>query len=392
VNSISVYLFWVSVSMVLYAYFLYPALLFLCYAVAQLHSDLRYLLMRGDRRTPSLGAEGLPSVSFLIPVYNEERHLTNKLGNLRQVNYPRDKLQVLFVSDGSTDRTNEILQSVTDANIETYMLPTRTGKATALNHAATRARHDILVFSDGSTLFAPDSVQRLVRHFVDGSVGAVCGALRFQGSLESRQTEGVYWRYESMLRLMEARLGATLTASGAIYAVRREAYVPLAADTVLDDFVVPMNVRKIGYQVLYDPEAMATDVAASTVAGEFTRRVRLAVGSFRAFRDLARVPLDRATRLAFYSHKVLRWIVPWFLIVLLASSASLSVYPFYKTFFLLQLAFYLWAVLGFLLREQVRRFRFGLLGYFLCAMNLAFLVGFVRFLLSRKDVIWQRIE
>lgn len=391
-NTTSVAVFWVSVSVVMYAYFLYPMILFLCYAVAQLRSDLRYLLVRGDRRTPSLRAEELPSVTVIIPVYNEEQHLTNKLRNLQQLDYPSDKLQVVFVSDGSTDHTNEMLQRVTDANIETYMLPTRAGKAIALSHAAARARHDILIFSDGSTLFAPDAVQKLVRHFVDCSVGAVCGALRFQASPESQQTEGVYWKYESMLRLMEARLGATLTASGAIYAVHRKAYVPLAADTVLDDFVIPMGVRKIGYHVLYDPEAMATDVAASTVAGEFTRRVRLAVGSFRAFPDLARVPLDRSTRLAFYSHKVLRWIVPWFLIALLASSASLTIHPFYKIFFLFQLAFYLWAGLGFLLREHVHRFRFGLLGYFLCAMNLAFLVGFVRFLLNRKEVTWQRIE
>lgn len=391
-NTISVCLFWVSVSVVLYAYFLYPLILFLCYMVVQLRSDLRYLLVRGDRRTSSLLAEGLPGVSFIIPVYNEEQHLQNKLANLQQLNYPLDKFQVVFVSDGSTDRTNEMLQNVTGDNIETYMLPTRTGKANALNHGVASARHDILIFSDGSTMFAPDAVQRLVRHFVDSSVGAVCGALQFQASPESQQTEGVYWKYESMLRLMEARLGATLTASGAIYAVRREAFVPLAADTVLDDFVVPMNVRKIGYHVRYDPEAVATDVAASSVAGEFARRVRLAAGSFRAFPDLARVPLDRSTRLAFYSHKVLRWVVPWFLIALLASNASLIVHPFYEVSFIFQLAFYLWAGLGFLLREHVRGIRFGLLGYFLFAMNLAFLVGFVRFLLNRKEVIWQRIE
>jgi cellulose synthase/poly-beta-1,6-N-acetylglucosamine synthase-like glycosyltransferase len=391
-NAFPVYVFWVSVSVVLYAYFLYPLILFCCYAVAQLRSDLRYLPVRRDRRTPSLAPEELPGVSFLIPVYNEQQHLINKLGNLRQVDYPPDKLQIVFVSDGSTDRTNEILKSVTDSNIETFVLPRRAGKATALNHAAARARHDILVFSDGSTLFAPDAVRRLARHFADSSVGAVCGALQFQAGVESRQTEGVYWKYESMLRLMEARLGATLTASGAIYALRRKAYVPLAADTVLDDFVIPMNVRKAGYRVLYDPEAMATDVAASTVAGEFARRVRIAVGSFRAFWDLARVPLDASTRFAFYSHKVLRWTVPWFLIALLGSNAFLAFRPFYNIFFLLQLAFYLWAGLGFLLRDRVRRFRFGLLGYFLLAMNLAFLVGFARSLLSRKEVVWQRIE
>ena len=188
------------------------------------------------------------------------------------------------------------------------------------------ARHEIIVFSDAATLFALDAVKKLVRHFADPHVGVVCGALQFRGSAESRQTEGVYWGYESMIRLMESRLGVTLSGSGAIYALRRQCFVPLAADTLVEDLVVPMNARALGFRVLYDPEARATDFAASTVAGEFTRRVRIATGSFQVLGQLLRAPLDART-IRLLSHKVLRWIIPFLLIGILVSSASLCSSP-----------------------------------------------------------------
>ena len=150
----------------------------------------------------------------------------------------------------------------------------------------------------------------------------------------------MYWKFETLLRLMEARLGATLTASGAIYALRRQAYYPLAPDTVLDDFVVPMNARNAGYRIVYDPEAIATEVAPRTVGGEFTRRVRLASGSFDALRDFARIRLDGVTVFAFLSHKVCRWIVPFFLITLLVSNVFLRGF-IYRIMLMGQILFYI---------------------------------------------------
>jgi cellulose synthase/poly-beta-1,6-N-acetylglucosamine synthase-like glycosyltransferase len=384
--------FWLSVAGVIYTYFLYPVLLFLCYALAQLRSDLRYLVARGDRRAGSLEPEELPGVSFLIPAYNEQQHLANKLANLGQIDYPRHKLQVVFVSDGSTDRTNEILQGVTDPNIEMVVLPKRSGKPIALNHAAARARHEILVFSDVSTLFAPDVVRNLVRHFSDSRVGAVCGAVQLVGNAESQQTEGVYWKYESMLHLMEARLGATVTASGAIYALRRSCYQPLEPGDVIDDFLVPMHARRLGYQVLHDPEAIATEFSADSVQGEFTRRVRLAVGSFRALPRIAGLPLWNFAGIALVSHKLLRWILPFLLIGLLVSNCLLWRGSFYRVALVFQLAFYLWAGLGFLLRKRMQKMRYALVGYFLVAIHLAFLVGFWRYLWGQGDSTWQRVN
>ena len=237
--------------------------------------------------------------------------------------------------------------------IRCIYLDTRGGKSSALNHAVAQAHHEILIFSDAATRFTPTAVQKLARHFSDPRVGAVCGSLDFEASPESQQTEGIYWTYESMLRLMEARLGATLTASGAIYALRRDCYPRLSADTVIEDLVIPMNARRLGYRVLYDPEAVGTDFAASSVAGEFARRVRVATGSFRALGQVLRTPLDPVTAFAFFSHKLLRWILPFLLIAMLVSSGLLWSQPLYRIALLGQLAFYLWAALGFLFRPRM---------------------------------------
>ncbi|MGB8673974.1 MAG: glycosyltransferase, partial [Candidatus Acidiferrales bacterium] len=167
--------FWISFGLIVYTYFVYPVILFVCYALAQLRTDLRYLLSRMDRRVPSLVDGDLPGVTFVIPAYNEEKHLQQKITNLQEIDYPGERLQIIFVSDGSTDSTNEILASVSNRSFEVVKLAQRGGKANALNEAVTRARHDVLVFSDASTLFAPDAVRKLVRHFADRSVGVVCG-------------------------------------------------------------------------------------------------------------------------------------------------------------------------------------------------------------------------
>jgi cellulose synthase/poly-beta-1,6-N-acetylglucosamine synthase-like glycosyltransferase len=383
---------WSCVLLVAYAYAFYPALLFFAYSVAQIRRDWRYLAARQDRRAGSPDRDALPAASLIIPAYNEEAHLRQKIVNLRELDYPSEKLEVLIVSDGSTDRTVDILKAVPDSGIEKIFLPFRRGKSNALNEAVRRSRNDILIFSDASTLFSPDAAKNLVRHFSDPRVGAVCGALQFQGSEESRQTEGVYWKYESMLRLMETRLGATLTASGAIYALRRECYPKLSPDTLIEDFVIPMNARRMGYRVLYDPEAVATEFSASTVGGEFTRRVRLAAGSFKALGQLIRTRQSAFTFWAFLSHKFLRWVVPFLLIGGFISNVLLVGSLPYRVLLGLQVIFYIWAAAGFMLRHRPKRIPFARIGYFVVAMNLAYLVGFIRYVSGRGEATWQRVN
>lgn len=341
----------------------------------------------------SSGAPHWPMVSLLVPAFNERQHLAEKLRNLAQMDYPDGRLEVIFVSDGSTDGTDAVLEAIEQPGYRFYRLERRQGKPSAINRAAAAARGEVLVFSDAATLFAPDAVRRLVEHFRDPRVGAVCGALEFARSAESASTEGVYWRYETFLRQMEGLLGATLTASGAIYAVRRAAFLPLAPDTILEDFLVPMTARRLGYQVVYDPLARATDAAPETVRGEFARRVRLAAGSFRAVGPLAHAALASPVVFwAFLSHKLLRWLAPVFLVAMAIASVALTARPFYAFVLALQIAFYLWAFVGMVFRKRLGNIRFALVGYFLVAMNLAFLVGLGRSIAGRQPITWTRVD
>jgi cellulose synthase/poly-beta-1,6-N-acetylglucosamine synthase-like glycosyltransferase len=383
-------IFWVSFGSVCYTFFIYPIVLFVCYSLVQVYNDIGYLARRLERRVSGGSSQELPGVTFIIAAYNEEARLPGKIANLRQTAYPIDKLQIVFVSDGSTDRTNELLKSISESFVEIVLLPQRSGKPMALNHGVEYAKHDILVFSDASTLFAPNAVSNLVRHFSDPSIGAVCGSVQLMGSEESEQTEGIYWRFERVLRLMESRLGATVNASGAIYALRRRCFVPLQSGDLIDDFLIPMNARKFGYKVMEDPEAVATEFSVDTVKGEFTRRARLAVGSFRALRKMEIVSLRGFTGFAFVSHKLLRWVLPFLLMAMLASNVFLLRTPLYRAIFVAQMAFYVWGSLGFIFHEQMKRVRFALLAYFLLTVHVAFLVGFWRCFFGEHKATWER--
>jgi cellulose synthase/poly-beta-1,6-N-acetylglucosamine synthase-like glycosyltransferase len=384
--------FWLSLGLVVYPYVVYPLVLFLTYSVTQAWRDLRYLGSPRNRRTETPVASGLPGVSLIVPAHNEEKVLPAKLENLRELDFPRDRLQVIFVSDGSEDGTNQILQNLREENYECILLKDRKGKANALNHAVERATNEILVFCDAGTLFELDAIKNLVRHFSDAEVGAVCGAVRYEAGYDARQTEGAYWKYESALRMMEARLGAILNASGCIYALRRECFSPIPQNTILEDFVIPMRARRLGFSVLYDPEAVAIEFPASSVSGEFTRRVRLAVGSFRALGDLVRVPWRGFTPFALISHKLLRWLVPFFAITLLLSNIFVMHSPPYRVALAAQVLFYCWAGLGFFFYQHMRRVRYGLVPYFLFAMHLAFIVGFFRCLVGADRAVWQKVS
>lgn len=384
--------FWLCASLVLACYLLYPAVLFLAYCFAQIRRDLQYLHDRENRRAPVLSDEDLPDVTIVVAAYNEMERLPDKIANIEEIDYPADKLHFVFVSDGSSDGTAEFLGRITRPNFQAILNPERRGKAVALNHGVASAQTEVLVLSDASTLFTPQGIRRLVRHFGDEKVGVVCGSLEFRSIATTGGNEGVYWSAESMMRLMESRLGATLTASGAFYAIRKQCVPQLSSDTVLDDLMVPMHARSVGYKVAYDPEAVAIEFPASTIEGEYVRRVRIATGSFRALGTLLRTPMPGFTRIAFIGHKLLRWTVPFFLFGILVSNAFLLDSPLYRGFFAAQLLFYLWAAVGYSLRERASRLRFLLLGYFVVAMNFAFIVGLFRFMRSSQRITWERVN
>jgi cellulose synthase/poly-beta-1,6-N-acetylglucosamine synthase-like glycosyltransferase len=380
--------FWSCLLLVLHTYVLYPFVLLVAYTTTQVLRDLHYVFGGRERRRRHQRLEELPGVSIVVPILNEEGCLAAKIRNLRALDYPKHKIEVVFVSDGSTDGSNAILRDIDDETMSAVFLATRHGKPAAFDHGVRHSRHDIVISSDASTLFAEDTLLQLARHFSDPRVGVVCGALHFSGSAEHQHTEGVYWRYETALRLMEARMGATLTASGAIFAIRRQAYRPVNPDVLIEDFVIPMNARRLGYSVVFDPEARATDTPGESVRAEYRRRVRVAVGSFRALRELASVPMPAFTRFAFVSHKLLRWSLPFLLIGLLAGNLVLADTPLYLAVLMAQSAFYGLAGMGFALRNRRHGARIARLAYYLVAIHFAYLVGFALVVAGRREVRW----
>lgn len=377
-------LFWTACGLVLYTYAGYPLLLFLASSAVELRRAWRHLLSPSPGAAPA--AVPLPDVSIVIAAHNEEAEIAGLCASLRALDYPRDRLELILVSDGSTDATDACFERWREPWMHLLRQPVRAGKASALNVGAACARHEILVLLDASTRPHHDTVRRLAHHFTRPEVGVVCGALRFRHHAGSRQTEGAYWSYECLLRLMEGRLGATLTASGALYAVRRSCFPRLRPDAWIEDFLIPMQARRAGLAVVYDPEAWAWEVPAPSLGGEFRRRVRLAVGSFRGLGELLRTPVDGVTRWALLSHKLLRWSVPFFLLFALAASLALWSLPLYRAFALAQLAMYLLAWAG------SRRHKVARAIYFFLAMNAAFFWGFVLFLFDRKETAWQQVR
>lgn len=378
---------------VLYSYALYPLLLMAVATLAQLRSDLSRVLGKRERRaaTPT----GLPTVSVLISAFNEEACIAARIDNLLALDYPRDRLQILIGSDGSRDRTGELMRAAAErhagAPLQCLVFDQNRGKANVLNDLAARTEGELLVFSDANTLFAPDALRHLVAPFADEHVGGVSGELRLIGAGGDNQ-DGLYWRIEQLLKFFENRIGGLLGANGAIYAIRRRLWKPLAADTICDDFLVAMNVAAAGYRLRYAPAAWAAEDMPARIAEEYRRRVRIGIGNFQAlFRHpeyLLRTGL--ATAFTYVSHKVLRWIAPHLLIVALLASALLAVRsPLWLAFTLLQIAAYALAAAcwwrsarGGTLPAVLR------IPAFLFALNWAFLVASLRFARGRFAATW----
>jgi len=311
---------------VVYSYLGYPLLLFLAAGLCQSARDARFIVGKADRRHAPLGADGsrLPEVAVVISAYNEERHISARIVNLLAQDYPADRLRIYIGSDGSRDRTGELLCGVSDPRLRAFDFAQNRGKASVLNDLVARTSESVLVFSDANTHFESDAIRRLVACFDDPAVGCVSGELRLRSAAGDNQ-DGLYWRVEQVLKFFESRIGAALGANGAIYAIRRELWQPLAADTICDDFCVAMNVAAQRRRNVYEPAAWAVEETPDSIGAEYARRVRIGIGNFQA---LVRHPeyllrTSAATRFAYLSHKVLRWIAPHLVIAGLAAAAAL---------------------------------------------------------------------
>ncbi|MEF8788140.1 MAG: glycosyltransferase family 2 protein, partial [Planctomycetota bacterium] len=333
-----------------YSYAAYPVFLFAAAACVQVARDVRFLLYRGDRRRRT---HSQPSVSIIMSAYNEETVIQRTLESCLNSDYPADRLEVVVGLDGCTDDTEERARQYEDRGVRVLNFNERRGKISVLKDCVRRATGDIIVFTDANTRIEPDAVQKLIRHFENPQIGAVCGELRLERSESGENREGFYWRYEVALKTLESRLNGVLGANGSLYALRKELFPDLTPDIVTDDFVIPMKVKQQGYDVTYDPEAVAREKVAGSAGDEYRRRVRIGAGNWQALRHCASLllPWKGFASVSFWSHKVFRWLTPFLLVVALLANFFVLDRLTGQVLFAMQALFYGTAALGHLLQK-----------------------------------------
>jgi cellulose synthase/poly-beta-1,6-N-acetylglucosamine synthase-like glycosyltransferase len=337
----------------------------------------------------------LPTVSLLIAAHNEESEIEDRVLNALALDYPRDKLEIVIASDGSTDRTNEIVQQYARHGVTLFAYPERSGKATVLNKSVPRLRGEIALLSDANTHMAPDSARRLATWFADPDVGAVCARLVLTDPQTGQNIDGLYWKYETFLKKCESRLGALLGSSGALYAIRKHLVPLVPAVTLNEDMVIPLEAkRRSGCRVEYDGHAVAWEVTPPTIRAEFRRRVRIGAGGFQSIEILwpLLAPKHGWVTLTFLCHKILRWACPFLLVAALLCNLVLVGDPLYRQLLAAQLGFYALAVVGMWLPAQPRWLRYLRVPTMFASMNVALLFGFFRWLTRLKSGTWKPTE
>jgi cellulose synthase/poly-beta-1,6-N-acetylglucosamine synthase-like glycosyltransferase len=385
-STVLLLMFWTAFGLIAYTYVFFPLLLAV---LARLF---------GSRQTelPGCGAnEELPKVAMIIAAYNEQEVLTAKLANTWSLDYPADKFEILIGSDGSNDRTTEILKSCSDNRLRTVAFADRRGKISVLNDLLKLTVADVIVMSDANTMFAPDAIRKLVAHFADERVGCVSGKLTLEqdGGVSG---EGIYWKYEGWIKHNESRLGFLIGCNGGIYALRRVLYDPLPESTIIEDFVLTLRVIEKGYLVRLEPRACATEPACATARAEMVRKIRIGAGGWQALGLTRSVlsPRFGAAACAFWGHKVLRWMVPHFYLVGVTANIALvlgsySSVPFYAWCLAAQICGAFVAVAAF--RSGGRSFpKWSRPISYFYLMNYALALGFLRYLFRTQRVTWER--
>ena len=377
-----VIVFWAALLLVAYTYFIYPLLL--------------WLLTAGRRRPDYAPLDEWPCTSLIIAAYNEEAILRAKLENALGLDYPVDKLEIVVVSDESTDGTDAIAEEFVPRGVRGHRVPERGGKTAAQNVGVGLARGEVLVFTDANSMYAPEALKRLLAPLADDEIGCVCGELQYADSEEGGvgKGEGAFWSYEQFLKQRESMLSSALGANGAIYALRRELFEELGND-IISDFIMPIRVWRRGYFVVYEPKAIATELSGGSFRDEFRRRRRIISRSLYGLwtqREVLNPFAHFVFAFQMFSHKVLRWLVPVLLLAAFGANIALAGDPFYRILLALEVAFLALAVLGYALPERLGRLLPFYLPAYFCAINYGALLGFLSFLTGRRHIVWQPVS
>lgn len=379
--------FWFCLLLVFYTYLGYGLVLFILVKIKAIFTKKR-----------QFDTSFQPAVTLVVPAFNEESFILEKVKNSLELDYPKDKLRILFVTDGSTDNTFKLLEAA--EGVEVSHENRRAGKAAAENRAMTLVDTPIVVFCDANTYLNKDCIKNLVRHYDDPKVGAVSGEKRVMSSgadTASAAGEGLYWKYESTLKRWDSELYTIVGAAGELISFRSELVADLEEDTILDDFMQTMRICQQGYRVKYEPESYAAETASDNVKEELKRKVRIAAGGWQSMSRLWRILIPIPQPLLsfqYISHRVLRWSISAFVlpIIFVLNIFMLEESWLYEYLFYAQIAFYLTALLGWFLENRAIRVKILFVPYYFLMMNYAVFAGFGRWLKGSQKATWERAK
>ncbi len=387
-------IFWIALFIVFYTYLGYGILLYFLVKIKE-------MFKKPVHRELPQADEDLPEVTLFITAFNEEDVVDEKMRNSLALDYPKDRLHIVWVTDGSNDGTNQRLQTEWKGQATVFFQPERQGKTAAMNRGMTLVETPLVVFTDANTMVNREAIREIVRAFEDPRVGCVAGEKRIAVQTKDGAAaggEGIYWKYESTLKAWDARLYSAVGAAGELFAVRRELFEEMERDTLLDDFILSLRIAMKGYTIAYCTEAYAIESGSADMREEEKRKVRIAAGGLQSIARLK--PLLNPLRYGllsfqYVSHRVLRWsVTPFFLLALLPLNVALlclGVAPvFYGVLLGLQILFYLLGFLGYYLSTRQIKNKILFVPYYFLFMNLNVLKG-IGYLKKKKGTgAWEK--
>jgi len=384
-------LFWILIAIIIYTYFAYGIIV-----------AIIVKLFRLDKKNND-DIKEYPPVTLFVAAYNEKDFVDIKMKNSLELDYPKDKITFLWITDGSDDGTPDLLRKY--EGVKVLHEDKRSGKTAAILRGIKYVETSIIIFCDGNTLLNKETIKGVVKAFQDPKVGCVAGEKRiFKKDIDSASGsgEGAYWKYESILKKLDSALYSAVGGVGEIFALRKELFEPVASDTLLDDFVITLKIAMKGYKIKYVPEATAYETPSDNVEEELKRKIRISAGGYQAIERLS--PLLNPFKhgilsLQFWSRKVLRWVVvPYSFLILfplnfyLAYTVNFNPTHYLTIIFYLQLIFYFVILLGKLLANKNIKFKALFLPYYIFIMNYAAILGSWRYFKGNQSVNWERAK
>ncbi|HFA51847.1 MAG TPA: glycosyltransferase family 2 protein [Bacteroidetes bacterium] len=387
--------FWIAVGIVFYAHLGYGILLFILVKLKRIF---------GKKPMPPGEKNYEPEVTFIVAAYNEEDWIEDKIRNCLAFDYPKNKIEYWFVTDGSDDTTPDLIKNFKAPNgvkIKLFHQPERNGKIAAVERIMPLVKTPITIFTDANTDVNAQAIRQIVKHYQDPKVGAVAGEKRISVGEKGDATgagEGIYWKYESKLKAWDSELCTTIGAAGELFSIRTGFYQSVPKDTYIEDFVMTMRIAQNGYKIAYEPNAFAAEGQSANIGEELKRKIRIAAGGLQTVwrqRSLLNFFKHPVLSFQYFSHRVLRWTlaplalpVIFILNIIIARSGQ----PLYLFLLAGQTLFYGFALLGYIFEKKQMKVKAFFIPYYFCIMNYAMFRGFFRLLAGRQSVKWEKAE